>query len=189
MSLGGGKSNSLNAAVANAVSAGITFAVAAGNSNADACNYSPASAGVAITVGSTTSSDSRSSFSNYGSCVDIFAPGSSITAAWIGSNTAIRTISGTSMASPHVAGIAALYISQDAAARSGGSTLMPDQVLSLMTDGATSDKISDAKNGSPNLLAHIPMEGGGGTCGGSTCGGGTPHCVNDQCVACIADNE
>ena len=100
MSLGGGFSSSLNLAVNNAVAAGITMVVAAGNESTDACSKSPASAGSAITVGSTTSSDDPSSFSNYGQCVDVWAPGSSITSAWIGSNTATNTISGTSMASP-----------------------------------------------------------------------------------------
>ena len=100
MSLGGGKSTSLNTAVNNAVAAGVTVVVAAGNSNADACNYSPASAVNAITVGATTSGEATASYSNYGSCVDLWAPGSSIKSAWIGSNTATNTISGTSMASP-----------------------------------------------------------------------------------------
>lgn len=109
MSLGGGVSTAMNDAVARAHAAGITVVVAAGNSNADACSHSPASAPEAITIGSTTSLDARSSFSNFGTCVDIFAPGSSITSAWIGNDTASNTISGTSMASPHVAGAAALY--------------------------------------------------------------------------------
>ena len=107
MSLGGGSSSLLDTAVNNAVAKGIVFAVAAGNDARDACGYSPAGAASAITVGSTTSSDRVSSFSNYGSCVDVYAPGSSITAAWYTSTTAINTISGTSMASPHIAGIAA----------------------------------------------------------------------------------
>ena len=100
MSLGGGKSTQVNDAVNNAVAAGVTVVVAAGNSNADACNYSPASAVNAITVGATTSGEATASYSNYGSCVDLWAPGSSIKSAWIGSNTATNTISGTSMASP-----------------------------------------------------------------------------------------
>ena len=111
MSLGGGISTSIDNAVTNAVNAGIVFAVAAGNSNANACNYSPARAAAAITVGATTSTDARATYSNYGSCVDINAPGSSITSAWRTSNTATNTISGTSMATPHVAGVAALYLS------------------------------------------------------------------------------
>ena len=100
MSLGGGPNTTVENAVKNAVSKGVTVVVAAGNSSADACNSSPARVPEAITVGSTTSTYGTSSFSNYGSCVDIWSPGSSITSAWIGSNTATRTISGTSMASP-----------------------------------------------------------------------------------------
>ncbi len=108
MSLGGGYSTSVNAAVAGAVAKGVTMVVAAGNSNANACNESPSSEPSAITVGATTNTDARASYSNYGSCVDIFAPGSSITSAWNTSDTATNTISGTSMASPHVTGAAAL---------------------------------------------------------------------------------
>lgn len=100
MSLGGSYSVALNSAVANAVSNGVVMVVAAGNSNADACMYSPASAASAITVGSTTIRDERSSFSNTGKCVDVFAPGSNITSAWNTNSTATKTISGTSMAAP-----------------------------------------------------------------------------------------
>jgi hypothetical protein len=100
MSLGGGLSDLLNESVNNAVDQGITMVVAAGNEETDACSKSPASAESAITVGSTQSNDNPSSFSNYGQCVDVWAPGSSIKSAWIGSNTATNTISGTSMASP-----------------------------------------------------------------------------------------
>ncbi len=107
MSLGGGYSATVNTAANNLSNAGVFLAVAAGNNGADACNYSPASASAATTVGSTTSSDGRSSFSNYGTCVDIYAPGSSITSARL--NGTSTTMSGTSMASPHVAGVGALY--------------------------------------------------------------------------------
>jgi len=117
MSLGGGKSTALNNAVAAAITKGVPFVVAAGNEDQDACNTSPASVSTAITVGATgtdqagnTQVDNRAYFSNYGTCVSVFAPGLEITSTWIGSNTAINTISGTSMASPHVAGMAALYL-------------------------------------------------------------------------------
>ncbi|MFF3855751.1 S8 family peptidase [Micromonospora sp. NPDC002575] len=107
MSLDGAPNASLNTAVANSIADGITYAVAAGNSNADACNYSPASVPTAITVGATMSNDARSSFSNWGICVDLYAPGTGILSAWSTSNTATNLISGTSMASSHVAGAAA----------------------------------------------------------------------------------
>lgn len=95
MSLGGGASSALDTAVNNAINAGITFALAAGNSNRNACNFSPARVAAGITVGATTSTDARASYSNYGSCLDLFAPGSSITSAWISSDTSTNTISGT----------------------------------------------------------------------------------------------
>ncbi|KAJ3085040.1 serine protease [Quaeritorhiza haematococci] len=113
MSLGGGRSRALDAAVNAAVAAGIHFAVAAGNDNRDACNYSPAAAVRPITVGATTIDDTRAWFSNWGKCVDIFAPGHQILSAWIGSKVATNTISGTSMASPHVAGIVAALLSRE----------------------------------------------------------------------------
>ena len=113
MSLGGGVSTSLDNAVSNSINSGVSYAVAAGNSNANACNSSPARAAAANTVGATTNTDARSSFSNFGTCLDIFAPGSSITSAWSTSNTATNTISGTSMASPHVAGAIALYLADE----------------------------------------------------------------------------
>lgn len=110
MSLGGGSSTSINSAARAIVNAGIFLAVAAGNDNANAANYSPASEPSACTVGATTSGFARSSFSNYGSVVDIFAPGTSILSTWIGSTTATNTISGTSMASPHIAGLGAYLL-------------------------------------------------------------------------------
>lgn len=113
MSLGGSFSTAVNRAVEAAVSTGITFVVAAGNSNKDASNTSPASAGSAITVGSTDNTDTRSKFSNYGRFVDVFAPGTDIVSAWMGSTTATHKLSGTSMASPHVAGLAATIMSAE----------------------------------------------------------------------------
>lgn len=147
MSLGGSKSTTLNNAVSSAIASGVTFAVAAGNSNRNACNYSPASVSTAITVGATTSSDARASYSNYGSCLDLFAPGSSITSAWYTSNTATSTISGTSMASPHVAGVAALYLQ-------GHTSATPQAVRDAIVNNATSGKVSNAGSKSPNLLLY-----------------------------------
>jgi subtilisin family serine protease len=144
MSLGGGVSTALDNAVANAVSAGITFVVAAGNSNVDACTASPARTPSAITVGATTNTDARASYSNFGTCVDIFAPGSSITSAWYRSNTQLNTISGTSMASPHVAGVAALYLQ--------GGNASPSTVTNALINGATTGKVTSAGTGSPNRL-------------------------------------
>lgn len=143
MSLGGGFSSMINQAVAALHAAGVTTVVAAGNENSDACSGSPSSAKDAVTVGATavesgwdgTQSDTRSYFSNYGTCVDIFAPGTGITSAWIGSNTATKTISGTSMASPHVCGAAALYLSYN-------PTADPEKVRQFLTSGSTADVIT-----------------------------------------------
>ncbi|WP_125720677.1 S8 family serine peptidase [Pseudoalteromonas rubra] len=154
MSLGGGKSQAVNNAVTNAVNKGISFVVAAGNENSDACTRSPASTPAAITVASSTSSDGRSGFSNWGKCIDVFGPGSSIKSAWIGSNSATRTISGTSMASPHVAGVAALYLKDN-------PTHSPAQVVGALTSSATSNELSDVK-GSPNKLVYAKAGNGGG---------------------------
>ncbi|WP_295820420.1 S8 family peptidase [uncultured Deinococcus sp.] len=146
MSLGGGASQAVDDAVNTAASKNLVMAVAAGNENQNACNVSPARAASAITVGSTTSTDARSSFSNYGSCVDLFAPGSNITSTWIGSTTATNTISGTSMATPHVAGAAALLIA-------GGNTTS-SAVAGAMLGAATTGKVTGAGTGSPNLLLY-----------------------------------
>jgi len=147
MSLGGGKSTSVNAAVAGAVAKGVTMVVAAGNSSADACNYSPSSESSALTVGATTSSDLRASYSNYGSCVDIFAPGSAITSAWNTGSSATSTISGTSMASPHVAGVSALVAETNPAAS-------PAAIAAFLAGSATANRIGSVGAGSPNLLVY-----------------------------------
>ncbi|HUP60338.1 MAG TPA: S8 family serine peptidase [Thermoanaerobaculia bacterium] len=157
MSLGGGASSALDTAVNNSINDGVTYAVASGNDNKDACNYSPARVAAAITVNSSTSSDARSSFSNWGTCTDIFAPGSSITSAWYTSNTATNTISGTSMATPHVAGVGALYLQSNTSAS-------PSTVWAAIRDSATLNKITSAGSGSPNrLLYSLLSSGGGGT--------------------------
>ena len=147
MSLGGGLYGPLNTAVNNAVASGVSFAVAAGNSNADACGFSPASAGSAITVGATTSTDAKASYSNFGNCVDIQAPGSSITSAWIGGPSATNTISGTSMASPHVAGAAALVLGAN-------PSWTPAQVRDELVAKATSGVVTGLPSG-PNKLLYI----------------------------------
>ena len=148
MSLGGGASTALDNAVASSISSGVTYALAAGNSNANACSSSPARVASAITVGSTTSTDARSSFSNYGTCLDIFAPGSSITSAWYTSNSATNTISGTSMASPHVAGAAALVLSATPSAT-------PAQVRDRLVTTSTPNVVTGAGTGSPNRLLFV----------------------------------
>ncbi|HEY0602713.1 MAG TPA: S8 family peptidase [Herpetosiphonaceae bacterium] len=145
MSLGGSLSSTVNTAATNMVNAGVTVAVAAGNSNANACNYSPASASGVLTVAASTNTDAKASFSNYGSCVELYAPGQNITSAWIGSPTAIRTISGTSMASPHVAGGAALYLQ-------GSPSASPATVNNWIISNATPNVISGNPSGTPNRL-------------------------------------
>ncbi|MFE1437577.1 S8 family peptidase [Streptomyces sp. NPDC058739] len=150
LSLGGGASTTLDTAVRNSIAGGVTFAVAAGNSNANASSYSPARVTQALTVGATTSTDARASYSNYGSVLDLFAPGSSITAGWHTSDTATNTISGTSMATPHVAGAAAVYLANHTSAT-------PAQVATALTSGATTGKVTSTGSGSPNrLLKLIP---------------------------------
>jgi len=147
MSLGGGASSTLDTAVNNLSNAGVPIAVAAGNSNTDACTSSPARAANAITTGSTTTSDARSSFSNFGTCVDLFAPGSGILSAWWTSTTATATLSGTSMASPHVAGVAALYKQANPSASAA-------TVRNAIVNNATTGVLSGIGTGSPNRLLY-----------------------------------
>src|SRR5262249_55937840 len=154
MSLGGGASAALDNAVTNAINSGVVFSVAAGNETQDACNTSPARTPAAITVGSTTMSDARSSFSNFGSCVDIIAPGSSIKSTYNTSDTATATLSGTSMATPHVTGAAALYLSANPSST-------PTQVRNALVNNATTGKLSGL-NGAPNRLLFVGFIGGGG---------------------------
>ena len=144
MSLGGPFSQALNDAISSAVASGVTFAVAAGNEAQDACNVSPASEPAAITVGATHDDDQLASFSNFGGCVDLLAPGVSITSAWIDGADAANTISGTSMAAPHVAGAAALILDADPAAT-------PAEVAEALSSNAVPDAVPDPA-GSPNLL-------------------------------------
>ena len=147
MSLGGSFSSALNSAVQSTISAGVTVVVAAGNENQNAANVSPASAPNAITVGATDINDARASFSNFGAVLDVFAPGVSILSAWMGSNTATNTISGTSMACPHVAGLAAYLIALE-----GLST--PAAVASRIKALALTGKVTSPGTSSPNLLAY-----------------------------------
>lgn len=162
MSLGGGKSPSLDLAVNSAVEVGVHFAVAAGNDNADACNYSPAAAEGPLTVGATDLEDARAYFSNYGTCTDIFAPGLNILSTWIGSKYAVNTISGTSMASPHVCGLLAYYLSLQPAADSEYAVgpMTPRQLKDNMISIATRSALSGIPDKTPNLLAW-----NGGGCG------------------------
>ena len=152
MSLGGGKSPTLDMAVNGAVDAGIHFAVAAGNDNADSCKYSPAAAEKAVTVGASTLADERAYFSNYGKCNDIFAPGLNILSTWIGSKYATNTISGTSMASPHIAGLLAYFLSMQPSKESAYAVaeITPKQLkanlISIATVGTLSDVPSNTKN-------------------------------------------
>lgn len=146
MSLGGSGSNAtVENAVRNSIADGVVYAIASGNSNSDACNFTPARVAEAITVNASTSTDARASFSNWGTCTDIFAPGQSIVSAWHTSDTATNNISGTSMAAPHVAGGAALILA-------GSPGLTPAQVATTMFANATLNKITNPGTGSPNRL-------------------------------------
>jgi subtilisin family serine protease len=154
MSLGGSTDAAIDTAVKNAIASGITFGVAAGNDggflgdllgSSNACNHSPSRVATALTVAATDSTDTKASYSNYGSCVDLFAPGTNIKSDWMGSSTATNTISGTSMATPHVVGVAALYLS-------GHTTATPATVASALTGGATNGVVKSPGSGTPNKL-------------------------------------
>ena len=150
MSLGGGASSSLDSAVANSIADGVSYAVAAGNGNLlgiaqSACRYSPSRVPAAITVSATTRTDAKASFANYGSCVDGFAPGVGITSAWATSDTATNTISGTSMATPHVTGVAALYLQSNPAAT-------PEQLGIALYEKSTKGVVTNARSAKNNLL-------------------------------------
>ncbi len=150
MSLGGGASASLDTALANSVAAGVVHVVAAGNENADACLGSPAREPQAITVGAVSNSDQRASFSNYGTCLDIFAPGVDILSAWYTSDSATGTASGTSMASPHAAGVVALFLQ-------GAPTASPSDVVNSMINAATANLVGNPGTGSPNRLLYATL--------------------------------
>lgn len=150
LSLGGGASTALDDAINKVVNKDIVVVVAAGNNNADACSYSPSRVPAAITVGATTNQDQRANYSNYGKCLDVFAPGSNITSDWYSSNTATATASGTSMASPHVAGLAAilrgLYTGENVS-----------KITNRIINKATTNKVSDSQTGSPNRLLYTRL--------------------------------
>jgi subtilisin family serine protease len=169
MSLAGGASSALDDAVRASISSGIVYVVAAGNYGADACNYSPARVQEAITVGSTDQRDFRDPISNYGSCVDLFAPGVLITSTWNQTSLPFTQISGTSTAAPHVAGVAAQYLQAHPSAK-------PAEVESSIVTNATQDVVFDIGIGSPNrfLYSVLQTTGGEPSCDGSIYGGNLP---------------
>lgn len=164
MSLGGGASTALDDAVRASIAAGVTYVVAAGNGDRlgrqqDACNFSPARVREALTVGATTNTDTKTSWSNFGPCVDLFAPGASITSAWHTGDTATNTISGTSMAAPHVAGVAALYLAEH-------PTASPAEVFRAVVENATQNIVANSSTEN-NHLVYSLFDGTGGGGGGT----------------------
>ena len=145
MSLGGGASAALDTAVRNSIADGVTYGVAAGNESEDACTGSPSRVAEAVTVGATDQNDAKASFSDFGSCVDLFAPGVGITSAWFTTNTATNTISGTSMATPHLVGVAALYLQ-------GSPGASPATVRNALVANATQGIVTGAQSANNHLL-------------------------------------
>ncbi len=172
MSLGGGANSAVDQAVQNSINAGVTYVVAAGNNGANACNYSPARVTAALTVGSVNSSDARASTSNYGVCMDLFAPGVNITSAWSTGDYATSTISGTSMASPHVAGVAAMYLEYNPGA-------LPVDVAYAINDMSSKNYVTSAGSNSPNRLLYSGFI----TAPYTPPTGGTPLTINVFCEA------